>query len=263
MKKITLLLAFASLACSVMAQDGDFKKFRFGVNASPIFSWMGSNNPDVKAGGFTMGVNLALSGELYFAENYAFTMGLGYKLNTGGKITYEKKAGNYLPQSDLSEELQTDLLSSSRLAAGAYFIGSGDSSRIMAKGVAISRRVNWLSIPIGFKMRTNELGDSFIRGFAHLPLFGIDIATRARADVKTSTGEYKKEIIYRDIFPINLTVGGGAGIEYYPNDKDLSFIAGIYYNAGLIDFTKNDKDVNGKGVKGVVSDITLRLGVNF
>lgn len=247
MKKIALLVFILG---SLSTQAQDFKKFKFGVQASPFISWMHSNSKEVDGAGVNIGINFGMMGEYYFAENYALTGGIGYLLNKGGKLKYNQE-GDHLPRSAFGTDLTTAL---------------GTRGDTLWAGTTIARRINYVQIPFGFKMRTNELGEnSFLRIYAHLPYVCIDIATSARGDVINEGvpgSPFNKETIYKDIIPIGMTIGGGAGIEYYPNDKDLTLTAGIYYNGGIFDMTKDGDQQNAK-TKGALSDVTIRIGVLF
>ncbi|MDO8971460.1 MAG: hypothetical protein Q7U74_12275, partial [Saprospiraceae bacterium] len=100
MKKLALLLFFASfLLGKSEAQTG----FRFGIQASPSWSWMQTNDRRLEGVSSNWGVKLGVLGEFYFASNYAITTGLGFGFNQGGTI--QNGYGQYKPwdQSDLRE----------------------------------------------------------------------------------------------------------------------------------------------------------------
>jgi hypothetical protein len=244
MKKILCLVAFFSFTYQLSAQA-----FKFGIQASPVVSWMHSNNKQVSTTGANLGIDFGLIGEYYFSENenYAFTMGLNYVLGKGGGLKYDD-AGRILPDTDYSNELLAVIPRD-----------SGSTSVTFPANTTFKSRLNYLRIPLGFKMRTNELGNSYLRAFAQLPVLGIDIATSARSDIKLDNDtEFKKEVTYRDFLPLGLTVGGGAGVEWFPNDSELAFVMGVYYNGGLIDITQDELKR-----KGTTSDVTIRLAVMF
>lgn len=256
MKNSILLLFCAILSATVVsAQDKEREPFRFGFQVSPVLSFMHSNSRDVESGGVNVGMNFGMIGEYYFGykQNYGLTSGVSFILNKGGKLTYND-SGDYLSRTDFSNELTLALTDSTGLL-----------NRTLAAGTAVSHRVNFINIPFGFKMRTNYIFGTYIRGFAQVPMIGIDIATSARGDVRLGNDLdmlYETETIYPDIFPIGITIGGGLGIEYYPQDEQLGLLVAIFYNGGLFDMTRSGTQENTK-TKGAISDVTLRLGVMF
>jgi hypothetical protein len=256
MKKITLsLLCALALVPALRAQSADGSPFRFGFQISPVLSFMHSNNRDVDGSGVNLGMNLGLIGEYYFNENrnYALVSGASFILNKGGKLTYAE-AGDHLERTDFSSDLTARLTDT-----------SGILNRRLAAGTSVANRINFVHIPIGLKMRTNYLFGSDIRGFAQVPMLGIDIATSARGDVRLGDQPdvlYEKETVYPDISPIGLTIGGGLGVEWYPQDEQMSIVAGVFYNGGLLDLTRSGT-MSSTQVKATISDVTIRLGILF
>ena len=256
MKKISFVLLFAAMGfSSLCAQTADGGPLRFGFQVSPVVSFMHGNDRDVDAAGANLGLNLGLVGEYYFNanRNYGLTTGVSFILNKGGNLTYGV-AGDYLSRTGFSSGLTAALTDT-----------TGQLNRTLAPGTSVAHRINFVHIPIGLKLRTDYLFGSDIRGFAQVPMLGIDIATSARGDVRLgnqSDALYEKETIYPDIQPFGLTVGGGLGVEWYPQDEQMSIVAGIFYNGGLLDMTRAGAQPSTQS-KATISDVTIRLGIMF
>jgi hypothetical protein len=79
MKKIVAITAFFALAMSAaFAQDNDL---RLGFQVSPTFSWMTTDDDEIGNNGTNLGLKLGARGEIFFRDNYAFTIGLGFGFN--------------------------------------------------------------------------------------------------------------------------------------------------------------------------------------
>ena len=265
LRKFSLLTAFLLYVLSMQAQA-----FKFGVHVDPIVSFMASSRiNEVKPDGANMAFGLGVEMEYYFSdkENYAFTFGGNFALGKGGKLYYNN-SGVLFPNSTLFESsyFRTD---SAGLSVSAP---SGDDLKLVA-GTTVRYNVNYLEIPFGLKLRTNELGQSYMRAFFHIPTVTIGIPVSARGTVNapeqttdTSFEYYTKEPvkgenIYKDINFLQLSLGTGAGVEWSPNDEGgLRLVGGFYYNYGFIDMIKKNAE---KSVRTGFHNIGLRIGIIF
>lgn len=269
LRTITLVTALLAYVVSAQAQS-----MKFGVHVDPQISILGSNDNDVEAGAANIGFSFGVEGEYYFTdnENYALTFGAGFAFNRGGKLKYTY-AGNLLSNSELDQAVFTNTAGENPASPEGIFLTAGTEIRYSA---------NYLEIPVGLKLRTNELGDSYMRAFFHLPIatIGIPVSGRAgitapsAANLSDSTlygGESKGENAYKELNFIQLSLGTGAGVEYSPNaEGGLRLTAGLYYNYGFIDMVKKTPmyDFNGNLDDGFnanngIHNIALRIGVIF
>ena len=132
MKKIALLLGlFYCLTFSLSAQES----FRFGVQVSPSFSWLASNDNQINGNGTNLGLRLGFNGEYYFTERYAFIAGLGFAFNQGGTLQHNE-GGNFWTKSELSNP----------------------DFNALPNGVNLKYNLQYVEIPFGLRMRTNEFG---------------------------------------------------------------------------------------------------------
>jgi hypothetical protein len=247
LRKFSLLTAF--MACVVYTQAQGFK---FGVHVDPLISLMASNDKKVVPDGANFGFGFGVEMEYYFSEgqNYAFTFGGNFALGKGGKLSYAS-GGRLLPKSELDNTVYFNNMTG--LAASAVPVVSGENLPLVA-GTTVRYNVNYVEIPFGLKLRTNELGQSYMRAFFHLPIVTVGIPVMARATVnaeKPATnlvpGYYtvepsKGENIYKDIIPLQFSLGTGAGVEFSPNDEGgLRLVGGFYYNYGFLDVVKKNE----------------------
>jgi hypothetical protein len=245
LRKFSLLTAFLLTVLYVQAQG-----FKFGVHVDPLVSFMASNDKKVVPKGAQMGFGLGVEMEYYFSEgeNYAFTFGGNFSLGKGGKLSYTS-GGILLPNSELDNTAYFRIDS-----AGASTSATNGLDLSLVPGTTIRYNINYLEIPFGLKLRTNELGQSYLRAFFHIPMVtvGIPVSARATVDAPTQTtnglpGYYtnepsKGENIYKDINFLQLSLGTGAGVEWSPNDDGgLRLVGGFYYNYGFIDAVKKNK----------------------
>jgi len=96
MKKIVLFALLFIGFTHAYSQD-----VRLGFQASPVFSWMTTNDNTITGNGSNTGLKIGLIAENFFQENYAVTSGFGLVFNQGGTINH-KTGGNFFPKSDLS-----------------------------------------------------------------------------------------------------------------------------------------------------------------
>jgi hypothetical protein len=268
LRTITLVTALLAYVVSAQAQG-----MKFGVHVDPQISILGSNDNDVTAAGANIGFSFGVEGEYYFqdGENYALTFGAGFAFNKGGRLNYR-----YATRAFLSTELDRAVFRNEDNEPPAI----GATGIALTENSTIRYSANVVEIPIGLKLRTNELGDSYLRAFFHLPLatFGIPVAARANITAETPSdeeilyaGTSNGENIYSDINFIQISLGTGAGVEYSPNaEGGLRLIGGLYYNYNFIDMTKRvemrgfeDNNFTVSNPTNGFHNVALRIGVIF
>ncbi len=261
MKRTVAPILYASMVilCLSTPLSGQEKAFRLGFQTSPVFS--GVNNKDnliIKNGG-SFGLKLGAMGDIYFKNNYSFTLGLNIAFHEGGQFLYEI-GGNYLPNSDLSDEL----------------LQTGDKP--LPDGVKITYKLQYLEFPVGFKIRST--GDGYVKYFLEAPVFTFALLTRGRGDIETDDYIKEQENIYKDLSVANVFWGFGGGLEYSISQNN-ALIGGIYYQNGMFDFTRDDghtaienpkEDPNdptddyfkdAEDSRATVHNIVIRLGIMF
>ncbi len=247
MKKIVVVAAFLSFLCSTGFGQGDF---RFGIQFSPTITWLNSSDNRINGNGTAFGgPKIGMVGEKYFQENYALTFGLGLTFNQGGVLRHDF-GGDLWPNSTLSNDVYHDL----------------------PDGVNLRYSLQYVEIPFGLKMKTQEFG--YIRYFAELPIFTLGILTQAQGAVEGTNMDTDKENIRDDVNLFALSWGLGGGIEYSVG-PNTSLVGGIYFHSTVTDITKDDGMRRGEGdspdanptirenAKNALQGITVRIGVMF
>lgn len=245
LRKFSLLTAFMACVLSIQAQG-----FKFGVHIDPTLSFMASNDKKVVPDGANFGFGFGVEMEYYFSEgqNYAFTFGGNFALNKGGRLSYPD-GGVLLPNSELDNSAYINNMT----GLSANFTQTSGKGLALVPGSTVRYNINYIEVPFGLKLRTNELGQSYMRAFFHLPIVTVGIPVSARANVNApqpatvlvpgyyTTEPSKGENAYKDIVPIQFSLGTGAGVEFSPNDEGgLRLIGGFYYNYGFLDTVKKN-----------------------
>ncbi len=245
LRKFSLITAFIACALYTHAQG-----IKFGVHVDPLISLMASNDKKVVPDGANFGFGFGVEMEYYFSEgeNYAFSFGGNFALNKGGKLSYAD-GGRLLPNSELDNTVYFD----NQTGSSASSTQSSGLDLPLVPGATVRYNINYIEVPLGLKLRTNEIGQSYMRAFFHLPILTIGIPVSARAIVDAprpatpltpgfyTTEASKGENIYKDIIPIQFTLGTGAGVEYSPNDEGgLRLVGGFYYHYGFLDTVKKN-----------------------
>jgi hypothetical protein len=247
LRKTTLITMVLAYVVSAEAQG-----LKFGVHVDPFLSFLTSDYANVEPAGANFGTGLGVEAAYEFdaTGNYALTFGADFSLNSGGTLLYEY-GGNVLPNTEFDNR--------------ASFTNNSGEVPASATGIPlqaftkINHRVNYVAIPIGLKLRTNELGDSYMRAFFHIPVVQImmpvsagakifapdasapgylDDNTNDRYAVAQDDEFVTERSVWRDMTPLQISLGAGAGVEIAPNsDGGLSIYAGIYYHHGILDVT--------------------------
>lgn len=223
---IATLLTFFSL--SSFAQEGG--GLRIGLQLSPTFSWLSSDDNTINNNGTNLGLKLQVMSESYFQENYAFTVGFGFAFNQGGVLQYDE--GGALWRNTLEEGAET-----------------------FPAGVDLKYDVQYIEVPVGLKLRTREFG--YIRYFVE-PNLVVSFKSKARGTAK-GNDELENINIADEVNGLGISWGLGGGGEYSVSES-TSLVGGLYFQQLFTDFTD---DGGGDTSKGALSAITIRLGVLF
>jgi len=218
MKKYLFFAIFTISCINVFAQSD----LRFTVFVDPEFTWMKSDLNSIDNDGTKFGVNIGLNVDKFFAKNYAIMTGISID-NTGGNLTF-----------NFPKTLQT---------------GSGDED--LSSGSTIHYKLQYIDIPLGLKLKTNEIG--YWTFFTHLGLKG---GINIKATGEVDDYELQNENISDEIRLFNLGYFIGAGAEYSIGGN-AAVVAAITYNNGFIDIT------DGGDSKVTLSNVAIRIGILF
>ena len=245
MKKIALLLFFATF---MLGKAEAQKKFRFGFQASPSWSWLSTNDRKIEGVSSNWGIKIGALGEFYFADNYAITTGLGFGFNQGGSL--QNGYAQYKPwdESDLSE-LPSD---------------------IFALDAKLHYRVNYVEIPLGLKMRGGSGEDARFKFYAKAPIFTLGFVSKGTGDIRGTNNQNLEDIDIKDeVRGLSLSWGLGAGIEY-EIATNATLVTGLVFQKQFTDLTRSELvsndpigDLNKKDSKATFGNIALRVAVFF
>jgi hypothetical protein len=232
MKQIITLIIFTfSSITAINAQS-----FRLGIQASPTFSWMTTNQTTITGNGTNLGLELGLLGDYYLAnDRYAISTGISFLTNQGGTLNYS---------------IGGDLFGDTEL--------SNSSLDSIADGSDIKYQLQYIEVPFSVKLRG---GSGDLGYYVQIPYFSLAFPIKGRADI----GTYEDENILKNVFPVSFTWGLGAGAEY--NVGDVTLIGGISYQNSIFDIIRNKGVLNinneKEDAKQIMNRITVRIGVLF
>ncbi|MCC6461036.1 MAG: PorT family protein [Saprospiraceae bacterium] len=246
MKKIALALGFLfALQGLAFSQN----TFRFGVHASPTWSWLRTDDKLLESSGSNWGLKFGVAGEFYFATNYAFTAGLGFGFNQGGTILNGYNQGVFWPKTDLSiPQLDT-----------------------LGKDAKLHYRLTYVELPVGLRFRGGSSEDSRLKFYAEAPIFTIGFLSKAQGDIRGNTDfKSEDENIKADVNKLSLSWGVGAGIEY-ELAANATAVIGLTFQQQFTDMTSDNGSVfdsrnstwKKEKSKGAFNALALRLGIFF
>lgn len=254
MKKCTLIIGFLFLFLgSIAAQTNwDGTGFRFGVQASPTWSWVRSDDKLLEGAGANWGLKLGVMGEKYFAPNYAFIAGIGFGFNQGGFLQIGYDSSRVWPNAGLDPVKYADAL---------------------PKNAKLHYRLTYVEIPFGLKMRGGSGEDAPMKFFAEAPVITIGFRTKALGDIDgTSRQNTVEENISDDTKGLSLSWGFGAGVEY-ELASNATLVGGLFFQSQFTDFTEKSSVATKTGsgsfvwkdekAKTVMRVLTLRIGIYF
>ncbi len=221
MKPIMIALFTAFILPAALAQD-----YRYGLYLSPMISWFGTDVDNVSNKGVRAGFGANITAERHLTDNWYFTSGLGFSSVSGRLVN----------------------------STSSFFRFPNHTSTI-PEGEPVIYKLQYLSIPVGAKIKTTETG--YLVYFAE---FGLDpkVAVSKRVDIPSigvdgerASGEIK-----------SLNAGyhliGGAE---YSIDGNASLVLGLGYESNIFDTTR-DYEANEKD-RSTQKMFRFILGINF
>lgn len=222
--RISLIAALLPLFAAGQSDDAD--RISFGLHFDPVFSWFGSDIRQTLNHGARPGLNFGLTFDKYFSNNYAFSTGINI-ISAGGRLS----------------SVDTTIMEYTNF------------SSLVLPGEKVIYKIQYLSIPLGLKFQTNEIG--YLTYFANV---GVDpkFTIGGKTDVPSLgiTGEKSTA----ELKWFNMSWHVTAGIEYSLGGT-TALVAGINFENNFLDITKE----TGSQLKDKVTHklIGVRLGINF
>jgi hypothetical protein len=209
--------------------DGIQPFINFSIHFDPMLSWFSTDSYDTHSDGVVPGFNFGISYNKYFGRNYSFSSGINI-INAGGRL------------------INRDI---------THFELKNYNSTILTvqPGEAITYRITYLSVPLGLKLQTDQIGyGSF---FADL---GLDpkVVIGGRADIPSL--DIKGGNAAQELNLFNLSFHVMAGMEY-PLSVNNRFIIGIGFEKYLFDITRDNGDQPSNVV--IQKMLSFRIGMTF
>jgi hypothetical protein len=216
---LLMSLLFAEVASSQA-------RTRFGIHADPAICWFSSDISTVGNDGVRPGFTFGLAINRFFAPNYAFSTGISIE-SAGGKLT---------------SALPTDM-------------DVANSSVLVAAGEPMIYKIQYVVVPLGIRMKTNQIG--YTTFFSDL---GLDpkVVIGGKCDIPSLDIEGANAL--EEITPFNIAYHVAAGIEYSAGGT-TSIVLGLKFANNFLDVTE---DINSQPSDKIMHKVlSLNLGINF
>lgn len=216
----------ASSILLIISAEAKSQDIQFSLFADPLISWFSTDTKETVNSGVRPGFSVGISYDRYFAENYAFSTGI-FLVNASGKVNYSDTINVQFKNSVLELPENED----------------------------ITYKIQYISIPVGLKFRTNQIG--YLTFFSNI---GLDpkVVVAAKADIPEQAIE--DENITEELNSFNLGYHLALGTEYSLGGK-TALVFGLSYENNFLDITK---DNSGQPVDRVRHNmLRFKLGVNF
>ena len=203
MNRILLIITFLGAILSLNAQT---TRVKFNVEVDPQFAWFSSDEETAEPDGSIFHVHAGLNMDFYFAENYAFVLGVGIN-NVGGNLLY----------------------------ADSTEFSSKEEILLVEPNQSVKLNLQYVDIPIGLKLKTEELG--YATYFIQL---GFNPMINLNAKASSEDASFDKEDVRESINLFCLGYHVGIGVEYKLGGS-TAVIGGLRWSSGLTDVTDNDR----------------------
>ena len=182
---------------------------RFSVFANPSVNWLSSDVKSVTFSSATIGYDIGLAVDKFFAERYAVSTGISIG-SMGGSLVY-------------------DSLSKFKVHG---------SPRSVPAGSQVSFSLQYINIPIGLKFKTNQIG--YFTYFANLGL-ALHINIKSVATSSDSKNVLNNDDISEEINTFNLSYFFGGGAEYSLG-ANTSLILGLGFDNGFANIVSSESE---------------------
>ncbi len=224
-KKTSLVFLLISSPFILMAQSQ--QRISFGLHVDPIISWFSSDVPVTQNSGARAGFNFGLTFNKYFTSNYAFSTGISL-LNAGGRL--------------INSSTNPIILNLSTQA-------------IVAPGESVVYKIQYLTVPVGLKLQTNQIG--YMTFFSDI---GLDpkVVTGGKVDIPSLKITNEKATNELNMF--NLSYHVTIGIEYSMGGN-TALVTGLSFENNFLDITKDNSTQPDDNISHKI--LSFKFGINF
>lgn len=221
---IKFLLIYITLSLS--AQQSFSQNIQIGIYTEPLISWFSSDTELSANEGACPGLAFGLTIDRYFARNYAFSTGISI-INAPGRLSY----------------------------SDTLLIRFKNTETELDAGDNITYRIQYLSVPLGIKLKTNQIG--YMTFFANVGL-NPKVIIGGKGDITSEN--IKKVNVTKELRLFNLGYNITAGMEYSLGGR-TAIMLGLVYEDNFMDATK---DYSGQPDDKISHHmLRFRIGINF
>ncbi len=229
--KIGLIITL--LATSIIGYAQDYEKnLRIGILGTPEISWFTTDNGSSLNDGAKLSLKGGILVDYRLIENYYFTTGINF-CNLRGDLEYTEPNIPF------------------ETSSGVYLLNNNPS----LSNVTVSYRMSYIEIPLGLKLRTNEIGY-----MTYHASFGLRTLFNSKAVASDNQNAITNENISKEVSLFHLGGFFGIGAEYSIS-RNFILHSALHYNAGFTDMTR--KHLKNFSDKASLNGIALQVGVLF
>lgn len=227
-----LLTVLLMLVLTNISWSQDQKKIQLGLVGSSDLSWFQSDRAEVVNDGVKLNLRGGINLDYQLLDNYYLNTGIIFN-NFNAALQYTSPNTPFMANDQIR-----------------YF--NTDSA---ANPVTVDYKLSYLEIPVGMKLKTNEIGY-----FTYHAVFGLKALFNTKALADANQLSLVDANINDEVQFFNLGGYFGLGADYIITRK-LILSATMRYNPGFLDVTSNDagrpKD------KIILNSLGLQVGISF
>ncbi len=214
-KKLILLLPLVFI---LMDLPGHAQKINLGLHVEPFYSWLTTNDREIRSCGGQLGFKMGVTGEYALSSKWGIGLGTNLALNQGGTLAY-RTGGNFWPISELK--------------VPQYNLGP----KPVPDNSHLDYHLQYWEANLGLTYRIKKNDEKSL--MVALPQFGVHRLLQARGSINNSTVLTTGENIMADLENISFSLSSGVGLEKWISLSTRLFI-NLRYQCFISDITLNN-----------------------